>query len=560
MGDQGIYEEGSLEYDQNNSTDNQEVDLKLRKAGKYWQIIDQYNNIYSYHASNEDAELTLTAMKAPPPGHPFYGNQWIQFRNWGRGSFGDLSLYTNTRRQLEPGQRVPQTPLQSITTPFGRSLDDTSPGEVTNPGGMGMLFTAQAQGTASGQPGNSIIARGIDEGITPGARNPGMSPMDPNDVGYGLVRLGGQNLPGAQVTPQNPVSTRNPATPPPSPTPPPLPWEVTPTEPLPTVARPSATRPSATQPTSIAQPGSTTENGLPRLSFVNTPGYGESFSPNTKKLSPMKIGKDADGKDIYADPQGWSTHDTALKGGQAFNARFGAGQKEAIERELKNMGAADGMTAESLVNIWENAQYGSNKVTIKINQTSANRNFIALSGSFYDQAGNNIGSFNRSISPHQGMLHVHNGFALINENVQGGGLGAHLYSTQEDRFRFMGVKAVTVHANINVGGYEWAKCGFTNDSSSAPNYWKANAEVLWNQRNAKYGTNHPFPKLKANYNMWDIAGIKHPNDDGRSKIPGERNIGKDLLLGKSWYGTKLLNSTDEGMLSGIKYYQEKGVK
>ena len=48
----------------------------------------------------------------------------------------------------------------------------------------------------------------------------------------------------------------------------------------------------------------------------------------------------------------------------------------------------------------------------------------------------------------------------INGEGQGGGIGKQVLKTQFDEYEKMGVAKVEVHANIDVGGYAWARFGF----------------------------------------------------------------------------------------------------
>ena len=48
----------------------------------------------------------------------------------------------------------------------------------------------------------------------------------------------------------------------------------------------------------------------------------------------------------------------------------------------------------------------------------------------------------------------------INGEGKGGGIGKQVLKSQFDEYEKMGVTKVTVHANIDVGGYAWARFGF----------------------------------------------------------------------------------------------------
>ena len=53
------------------------------------------------------------------------------------------------------------------------------------------------------------------------------------------------------------------------------------------------------------------------------------------------------------------------------------------------------------------------------------------------------------------LVASHDGFV-----IQGGGIGKKVLQSQFDEYERMGVTKVKVHANIDVGGYAWARFSF----------------------------------------------------------------------------------------------------
>ena len=71
---------------------------------------------------------------------------------------------------------------------------------------------------------------------------------------------------------------------------------------------------------------------------------------------------------------------------------------------------------------------------------------FTLTRSFYDNSGN-------------GLECSHDLF-MIAERLQGKGISKDLFRTMYKSYQKMGARTISVHANINVGGYTWAKYGF----------------------------------------------------------------------------------------------------
>jgi hypothetical protein len=171
--------------------------------------------------------------------------------------------------------------------------------------------------------------------------------------------------------------------------------------------------------------------------------------------------------------------------------------------------------------------------------------------------GRNTRSFLRDSA---GELTVSHDVFTINGEGQGAGIGEQVLRTQFDEYEKMGVAKVAVHANIDVGGYAWARFGFTPTQKSWDSMRKSlkatinlsqyepidnpetdeerayNAQVKrarellengpvklsdWHKRRVMKMLNDPDSKA-----IWKVA-------DARI---GGRNIGKELLMNTHWNG------------------------
>jgi GNAT superfamily N-acetyltransferase len=139
---------------------------------------------------------------------------------------------------------------------------------------------------------------------------------------------------------------------------------------------------------------------------------------------------------------------------------------------------------------------------------------------------------------------------VINGDGQGEGIGKRALKAQFDEYERMGVAKVKVHANIDVGGYAWARFGFVPTQSSwdalrtSMKTWvnsdKALRDIFGNdyqplnipQRQRRALTkilDNPDPK-----GIWKIADARYR----------DRNLGKEILMERDWEGEIRLSDAD----------------
>ncbi len=171
---------------------------------------------------------------------------------------------------------------------------------------------------------------------------------------------------------------------------------------------------------------------------------------------------------------------------------------------------------------------------------------ILVQGEIYDPNGKRIGSFSRAILP--GPRVEHDSLRLSRE-YQGLGFGTYFYKHSEDVYRTMGIKSVDLHANIDVGGYTWARLGFDWLDESQIRDIHARFDTLWKEKQVKAPNPRPFFE-----HAWELAAYEHRDETGQVDFRG-----KDVLLGSSWYGSKSLTPGSLGDKIGQIYYREKGL-
>ena len=146
---------------------------------------------------------------------------------------------------------------------------------------------------------------------------------------------------------------------------------------------------------------------------------------------------------------------------------------------------------------------------------------------------------------------------VIPPEFGGSGLGKRAFQEFLKVYQDIGINNINVHANIDVGGYAWARYGFVPDKEDWNDIRKAKAKFnRWAEsrdipKEAKEDMAEIFAK-KDPTAMWEIADYEHKG----------KKIGKDFLLGKDWVGD--IDVTNDGQMQRFFNYisskKEKGVE
>jgi len=109
----------------------------------------------------------------------------------------------------------------------------------------------------------------------------------------------------------------------------------------------------------------------------------------------------------------------------------------------------------------------------------------------------------------------------------GGGFSKKILKSSIDLYEEVGIKSVVLQANIDVGGYAWARYGFLMDKDN----WNSYRKII--KHEAPSGTSQAVLKLLDSPDpraMWAIADSPE---------------GKKLLLGKTWNGKLELSNKEQ---------------
>jgi hypothetical protein len=133
----------------------------------------------------------------------------------------------------------------------------------------------------------------------------------------------------------------------------------------------------------------------------------------------------------------------------------------------------------------------------------------------------------RIFSVKDGIKNVHHDLFIIPDSLQGKGLSKKTFQTLYKQYRKAGVNTIDVFANLDVGGYTWARYGFRADTNDV-------RDIIVGARDAGKITDIEYDNATSVLN--DFI-----SQNGRSsKFPmnqlADKDYGKKLLLGQNWEG------------------------
>jgi hypothetical protein len=183
-------------------------------------------------------------------------------------------------------------------------------------------------------------------------------------------------------------------------------------------------------------------------------------------------------------------------------------------------------------------------------------NGFSWSSQILDADGNYVGEFQRQVfQTAEGVYNVEHSVFLLNKSVQGQGIAARLNGAAFDYYRSIGIENVTVHADIDVGGYAWARQGFDWDpgwlteqqverkvfdflrnADDLVNAWERRTTLTANEatiiRQQIQDLRHASLTVGEMPTPFEISRI----GEGLGKFADREHVGKSIMLHSDWMG------------------------
>lgn len=137
----------------------------------------------------------------------------------------------------------------------------------------------------------------------------------------------------------------------------------------------------------------------------------------------------------------------------------------------------------------------------------------------------------RSFSIKDGKKVVDHDLFMMPSSLQGSGLSKQIFRRLYRQYQNAGVQRINVHANIDVGGYAWAKYGFSMIRKGDVEALKTAAKIKLSAKKYK-----DFMEVYDLYKDIVPFPVKHI---------ANQPYGKQLLLESDWYGSIDLEDDDE---------------
>ena len=131
---------------------------------------------------------------------------------------------------------------------------------------------------------------------------------------------------------------------------------------------------------------------------------------------------------------------------------------------------------------------------------------------------------------------VQHSLFVLPESLQGKGISKKVLSCFYDEYKKSGIAKINVHANINVGGYTWAKYGFSAEKRDLD-------DLFMDIKNTPY-RNQASVKLAEN----KVIDFYSKNDKSTlfpMNLIADEPYGKDVLLDSSWWGCIDMNNKSQ---------------
>jgi hypothetical protein len=166
---------------------------------------------------------------------------------------------------------------------------------------------------------------------------------------------------------------------------------------------------------------------------------------------------------------------------------------------------------------------------------------MMFAGSLLDETGKEIGGYKRTIDFKANTAKAN--VLGLDESVQGTGLTKKILSANIDTYQKLGLDMVETHANIEVGGYAWARYGYVPTKIS----WK-NLQVTLKRKIDELSSGGKMPPDEANALLKLVNG----KDPRAMWQIADSKWGDDILLEESWTGE--IRFSDKDTMARFKAY------
>lgn len=201
----------------------------------------------------------------------------------------------------------------------------------------------------------------------------------------------------------------------------------------------------------------------------------------------------------------------------------------------------------------------------RIAEVEATEFAVSVYGEIYHESNpaQKVGHFERRIMMEDEPYVEHDIFTLLAGHQQAGFASA-WYEHCENEYRKSNLYEVRMTANIDVGGYAWARMGFDfaepKEREGLRNDFLARLRRLKGQEegvsDAAYHT--LSRQIGELHHAWEFAAYPATHAYSKKRLPAD--FGKSIMLGSQWHAVKYLHESDDGFRVGREYMERKKKK
>lgn len=135
-----------------------------------------------------------------------------------------------------------------------------------------------------------------------------------------------------------------------------------------------------------------------------------------------------------------------------------------------------------------------------------------ISGALFDKEGDRVGTYTRDIDWNNKT--AESSFLSLTRSATGHSLGKTILASNIAAYKKMGIERVKVHANIDVGGYAWAKYGYVPTQSS----WNDLRGIILNKLGAYGSSRSATQQGWLSHEKFEPTSWEQINDDDQTRI------------------------------------------
>jgi hypothetical protein len=253
--------------------------------------------------------------------------------------------------------------------------------------------------------------------------------------------------------------------------------------------------------------------------------------------------------------------ETGARKKAGLSPEISAAGKRGIVGRLKDFSGGD----FTLENIQDMYSIGREDASFFIQEISGFDGFFDVDLQLFDLSHQLMAELKRTFTKDDdGNWNVEHGSFVVSKAFQKQNIATDINENAEEQYEKLGIKSISLNANLDIGGYAWARQGydFADNENESGKIQLSEMKKIFQSALQDHFASLPYVSAKEKQ-QWpeEINAMEHAwefanwNPEG-NQSPG-RHLGKRFLLGMSWAAEKKLNPKSLGYKIGKAYFAAK---